>query len=39
LGITLKALRGLNAHYNVDTLAAAFAELRMVARGRGPAAS
>jgi TDG/mug DNA glycosylase family protein len=28
---------GLNAHYTVDTLAAAFAELRAVS-GRGPTA-
>jgi len=31
LGISFNALRGLNAHYNVETLAAAFAELRVVA--------
>jgi TDG/mug DNA glycosylase family protein len=30
---------GLNAHYTVDTLAAAFAELREVVRGSKPAAS
>ncbi|ACU73347.1 Uracil-DNA glycosylase superfamily [Catenulispora acidiphila DSM 44928] len=30
---------GLNAHYNVDTLAAAYAELRVVVEGEGAAAS
>jgi TDG/mug DNA glycosylase family protein len=30
---------GLNAHYTVDTLAAAFAELREVVRGSKPATS
>jgi double-stranded uracil-DNA glycosylase len=30
---------GLNAHYNVDTLAAAYAELREVVRGPDPAAA
>ncbi|GAA2048933.1 hypothetical protein GCM10009839_63360 [Catenulispora yoronensis] len=31
LGIVLKALRGLNAHYSLDTLAEAYAELREAA--------